>query len=189
MSKAFTKESDAMDDQDGPEDDLPALPQGFKNYMTPEGAERLREELKRLLYTQRPEVVRVVSWAASNGDRSENGDYLYGKKKLREIDRRIRFLQKRLDSAEVVESTKHRTEQVLFGAWVRIRDEEGEEKTYRIVGIDETDPKRGYISWISPVAKALLQARVGDAVSLRTPKGEEEIEIREVWYQSRGTPT
>ncbi len=173
-----------MDDQDALEDDSPLFPQGFKNYITPEGAEVLREELKCLLYTDRPEVVRVVSWAASNGDRSENGDYLYGKKKLREIDRRIRFLQKRLDHAEIVESQKHDTEKVLFGAWVKIRNEDGVEKTYRIVGIDETNPKRGYISWISPVAQALLQARAGDAVTLRTPQGEEEIEIQDVWYQS-----
>lgn len=185
MSKAFTKENDADLDQDGPEEEDPGLPQGFKNYMTPEGAERLREELKRLLYTDRPEVVRVVSWAASNGDRSENGDYLYGKKKLREIDRRIRFLQKRLDAAEIVESAKNETDQVLFGAWVKIRDEEGGTKTYRIVGIDETDPQKGHISWISPVAKALLQARAGDAVTLRTPRGEEEIEIEAVWYRPK----
>jgi len=186
MSKAFTKESDLPDDQDGPEEEDPGLPQGFKNYMTPEGAERLREELKRLLYTDRPEVVRVVSWAASNGDRSENGDYLYGKRKLREIDRRIRFLQRRLDAAEVVDSAKNRTDQVLFGAWVRIRDEKGGSRSYRIVGMDEIDPKTGYISWISPVAKALLQSRAGDAVTLRTPKGEEEVEIEEVWYEPRG---
>lgn len=182
MSKAFTKESDGPDDQDELEAEGPALPQGFKNYITLEGADRLREELKKLLYTDRAETVRVVSWAASNGDRSENGDYLYGKKKLREIDRRIRFLQKRLDSAVIVECEKNLTDQVLFGAWVKIKDEEGIEKTYRIVGIDETNPQLGFISWISPVAKALLQARVGDAVVLRTPKGEEEVEILEVNY-------
>jgi transcription elongation factor GreB len=183
MSKAFTKESDQQDDLDSPEDEDAGLPQGFKNYMTVEGAYRLREELKKLLYTDRAEVVRVVSWAASNGDRSENGDYLYGKKKLREIDRRIRFLQKRLDIAVIVECEKNKTDQVLFGAWVKIQNEERVKKIYRIVGVDETDPKRGFISWISPVAKALLSARAGDAVTLRTPQGEEEIEILEVSYQ------
>lgn len=181
MSKAFTKEDSAASEE--MEDDVPALPAGFKNYMTPEGAKGMREELRRLLYTDRPEVVRVVSWAASNGDRSENGDYLYGKKKLREIDRRIRFLQKRLDQVEVVESEGNDSDRVQFGAWVKVRDEDGKSRTYRIVGIDETDPRRGYISWISPMAKALLQAREGDAVSLRTPRGEEELEIVEVRYR------
>ncbi len=183
MSKAFTKEDDVSNEVEADEDESSALPVGTKNYMTLEGAERLRVELRNLLYTERPELVRVVSWAASNGDRSENGDYLYGKKKLRETDRRIRFLQKRLDAAEIVECEKNDTDQVLFGAWVEVRDEEGTEKTYRIVGIDETDPGRGFISWISPMAKALLQARVGDAVTLRMPKGEVELEIRSVRYR------
>lgn len=185
MSKAFTKESDAPEmDEGGDEEDL-SLPAGFKNYMTPAGAERLRAELKNLLNTERPEVVRVVSWAASNGDRSENGDYLYGKKKLREIDRRIRFLSKRLDAAEIVDSESKVTDQVLFGAWVSLSDEEGKKRVYRIVGMDETDPKQGYISWVSPMAKALLQAREGDAVTVRTPKGEEELEILKVWYKPK----
>lgn len=183
MSKAFTKESDAPDLDEGPDEEELKLPSGFKNYMTPAGAEKLRQELKNLLNTERPEVVKVVSWAASNGDRSENGDYLYGKKKLREIDRRIRFLTKRLDAAEVVDSESKATDQVLFGAWVRVKDEDGKKRVYRIVGMDETDPARGYISWMSPMAKALLQSRVGDAVTVRTPKGEEELEITEVWYK------
>lgn len=185
MSKAFTKEDGPTDDLDPETEEDSGIPAGTKNYMTLEGAERLRVELRNLLYTERPEIVRVVSWAASNGDRSENGDYLYGKKKLRETDRRIRFLQRRLDAAEIVECEKNDTDQVRFGAWVKIRDEEGNERTYRIVGIDETNPKSGAISWISPMAKALLQARVGDAVNVRTPKGEEELEILDVWYRPR----
>jgi transcription elongation factor GreB len=183
MSKAFTKENDSNPADDDEELDV-GLPTGTKNYITFEGAERLRLELRQLLVTDRPETVKVVSWAASNGDRSENGDYLYGKKRLREIDRRIRFLQRRLDAAEIVECEKNETDRVLFGAWVKLRDEEGRERTYRIVGIDETDPKRGFISWISPVAKALLQARKGDAVNVRTPKGEEELEILDVRYRN-----
>lgn len=185
MSKAFTKEDGPDEDVDPDESEAPGLPAGTKNYMTLEGAERLRAELRTKLYTERPEIVRVVSWAASNGDRSENGDYLYGKKKLRETDRRIRFLQRRLDAAEIVECEKNDTDQIRFGAWVKLRDEEGRIRVYRIVGIDETDPKSGAISWISPMAKALLQARAGDAVNLRMPKGEEELEILEVWYRPR----
>jgi transcription elongation factor GreB len=185
MSKAFTKEDTPGSEVDEGLDDeaVLALPSGGKNYMTLAGAERLRSELAHLLKVDRPETVRVVSWAASNGDRSENGDYLYGKKRLREIDRRIRFLQKRLDSTEIVRSETNDTDQVLFGAWVDVRNEDGEVKTYRIVGIDETDPKRGWISWISPMAKALLQAREGDAVTVRTPRGDEELEILSVDYR------
>jgi transcription elongation factor GreB len=185
MSKAFTKEDGPTEELDPEADEDPGLPVGTKNYITFEGAERLRSELRGLLHTDRPEVVRVVSWAASNGDRSENGDYLYGKKKLREIDRRIRFLQRRLDAAEIVECEKNDTDQIRFGAWVKLKDEEGKTRIYRIVGIDETDPKSGAISWISPMAKALLQARAGDAVNLRMPKGDEELEILEVWYRPR----
>jgi len=185
MSKAFTKEDGPSEEIESDEGEDPGLPVGTKNYMTLEGADRLREELRKLLYTDRPEIVRVVSWAASNGDRSENGDYLYGKKKLRETDRRIRFLQRRLDAAEIVECEKNDTDQVRFGAWVKLKDEEGKTRTYRIVGIDETDPKSGAISWISPMAKALLQSRVGDAVNVRMPKGEEEFEVLEIWYRPR----
>ncbi len=180
MSKAFTKETD-----DSPEDDLEpesSLPQGFKNYMTPSGAQRLRDELKKLIYTDRPEVVKTVSWAASNGDRSENGDYIYGKRRLREIDRRIRFLTKRLDQAEVVETAGRVSDRVLFGAMVTVDNEDGVRKTYQIVGIDETDVKNGRISWISPLAKALLNSKVGDLVQFRSPQGESELEVIEIRY-------
>lgn len=182
MSKAFTKEDDSADDS--PEGaGEPGLPQGFKNYMTPAGNLKLREELKKLLYTDRPELVRTVSWAASNGDRSENGDYIYGKRRLREIDRRIRFLSKRLDAAEVVDPARQSREQVLFGAHVTVTDEEGRQRTFRIVGIDEADASRGEVSWISPIAKALLRAEEGDVVKLRTPAGVEELEIVKVEYR------
>lgn len=184
MSKAFTKESD-QDADDDLESEGPSLPQGFKNYMTPEGAQKLQDEMKLLLYKERPEVVKVVAWAASNGDRSENGDYLYGKRKLREIDRRVRFLKKRLESAHIVDPKETATNKnkVLFGAWVELKNEESQIKRYRIVGIDETDPARGMISWISPIAKAILQANLGDVQVLRTPKGEEELEIVKIWYE------
>jgi transcription elongation factor GreB len=155
-----------------------------KNYMTPAGAARLRDELKTLLHDTRPEVVRTVSWAASNGDRSENGDYIYGKRRLREIDRRIRFLQKRLEDAEVVDPCGQKGDRVLFGATVRVEDEEGNERVYRIVGIDESEPGKGKVSWISPVAKALMGARAGDVVTLKTPKGAEDLELLEVRYES-----
>jgi len=181
MSKAFTKETDTEieDDEDSP---AVSMPQGAKNYITPQGASRLKEELKKLLYHERPELVKTVSWAASNGDRSENGDYIYGKRRLREIDRRIRFLTKRMDIAEIVDPALQRSDQVLFGATVTVLNEEGQKKTYRIVGIDETDVKIGHVSWISPLAKALLQSRAGDVVTLRTPQGEEELEVVEVRY-------
>lgn len=179
MSKAFTKETDDE------EDDIPAVPvtPSGKNYMTPAGAKRLQEELRELRYKIRPEVTQTVAWAAGNGDRSENGDYLYGKKRLREIDRRIRFLSKRLDAVEVVDPLKVRSDQVLFGATVTIRDEDDREKTYSIVGIDETDVTQGRISWISPLANALFKARVGDIVTFRSPKGPQEIEIIALDYR------
>lgn len=182
MNKAFTKESDAADDDDdGPS--LPPLPAGTKNYVTPAGYKRLREELMSLLDVERPKVVETVSWAAKNGDRSENGDYLYGKKRLREIDRRIRFLTKRLDIAEVADpSAHHGSEQIFFGATVTYANEKGDERTITIKGIDETDNLAGEVSWISPIARALLKARVGDEVSLMTPGGLEKIEIVEVQY-------
>jgi transcription elongation factor GreB len=179
MSKAFVKENGHEDDAAVPE--RPAVGPGGKNYMTPEGYARLEAELRRLVELERPEVVKVVSWAASNGDRSENGDYLYGKKRLREIDRRVRFLIKRLESAEVVRSSGREIDQVFFGAAVRVKGREGE-KTIRIVGIDEVDPARGDVSWISPIARALLKAREGDVVTLRSPAGEEKLEILEVTY-------
>jgi transcription elongation factor GreB len=183
MSKAFIKEVEAGDDDDALE--APALPAGTKNYITPAGYRRLKDELLHLLNVERPEVVRTVAWAASNGDRSENGDYIYGKKRLREIDRRIRFLTKRLDSAEVVDPAARReegTEQIFFGATVRYANARGEEREITIVGIDEVDPARGYVSWISPIARALLKAREGDTVQMRTPAGVETLDILEVRY-------
>jgi len=154
-----------------------------KNYITPGGAERLRAELARLLKEERPKVVETVAWAASLGDRSENADYLYGKRRLREIDRRIRHLTGRLDSAHVVDPAAQKSDRVLFGATVTVADEEGAERAYQIVGVDETDGAAGRVSWISPIAKALLGARVGDAVTARTPKGEVELEILRVEYK------
>jgi transcription elongation factor GreB len=181
MSKAFTKESDGDDDE--LPDEIAGLPAGAKNYMTPQGFERLREELSQLMRKERPEVVQVVSWAAANGDRSENGDYLYGKKRLREIDRRIRFLSKRLERSEVVDPAKRpKTDQVFFGATVAYANAKGEQRTVKIVGVDEVDPGRGHVSWISPIARALLRAYEGDVVRMRTPAGEEEIEILRVEY-------
>ena len=186
MSKAFVKESsDAADDDD--DVGAPPIPAGSKNYMTPGGYRRLKEELVQLLNVDRPEVVRTVSWAASNGDRSENGDYIYGKKRLREIDRRIRFLTKRLDGAEVVDpATRARsgqpTDQVFFGATVRYANGAGDELEISIVGIDEVDLPRGRVSWISPIARALTKAREGDQVQLRTPGGIESLDVLEVKY-------
>ncbi len=188
MNKAFVREqtADADDDDDGGAQ-LPPLPPGGKNYLTPQGYARLRAELKALVEDERPKVVETVSWAAKNGDRSENGDYIYGKKRLREIDRRIRFLTKRLDIAEVVDaSLQHGNDQVFFGATVRYADDKGSEHTITIVGIDETEPLQGKISWISPVARALLKAREGDSVSLPTPGGMATLEILEVTYPPRG---
>ncbi len=182
MSKAFTRESDGDDDDDLP-DEIAGLPAGAKNYMTPEGFARLREELMTLMRKERPEVVQVVSWAAANGDRSENGDYLYGKKRLREIDRRLRFLTKRLDIAEVVDpSAHHGSEQIFFGATVTYANARGEEKTITIKGIDEADSLAGEVSWISPIARTLLKARVGDELNLVTPVGVEKIEVVDVSY-------
>ena len=182
MSKAFTKESDGDDEEDLPED-VGGLPVSAKNYMTPEGFARLREELNALLRTERPEVVKVVTWAAGNGDRSENGDYIYGKKRLREIDRRVRYLSKRLANAEVVDASRRApTDQVFFGATVTCADEKGVERIIRIVGVDEVDLTKGHVSWISPIARALLRAHEGDVVRMRTPSGEEEIEIVKVDY-------
>lgn len=181
MNKAFVKESDNEDDDDLPQ--AQALPAGTKNYMTPGGYERLRSELTHLMNVERPSVVQVVSWAASNGDRSENGDYLYGKKRLREIDRRMRFLTKRLDIAEVVDpAAQPNRDQVFFGATVLYSDKAGEEHNVTIVGVDEAEPLAGRISWISPVARALIKAKEGDTVVLRTPGGIEELDILEVSY-------
>ena len=182
MSKAFTKESEA-DDDDGEGGGLPPLPAGGKNYMTPAGYARLRGELLDLMDTERPKVVEAVHWAAKNGDRSENGDYLYGKKRLREIDRRIRFLTKRLEVAEVTDpSVHHGSDQVFFGSTVRYADENGDERVVTILGIDEADSAQSQVSWISPIARALLKAREGDVVKLATPGGVHEIEVLEVRY-------
>ena len=184
MSKAFTRESETEDDED---DALPALPSGGRNYITPQGYARLRAELMQLIDDERPKVVEVVHWAASNGDRSENGDYLYGKKRLREIDRRIRFLTKRLEIAEVADpSLHHGHEQVFFGATVTYAEESGEERTITIVGIDEADSLKGQVSWISPIARALIKSQEGDVVRLVTPAGAQEIEVLEVRYPAPG---
>ncbi len=182
MSKAFTKESEAgAEDDDEP--GLPPLPAGSKNYITPAGYARLRAELMALIDDERPQVVETVSWAAKNGDRSENGDYLYGKKRLREIDRRIRFLTKRLEIAEVADpSVHHGSDQVFFGATVTYATPDGAERTVTIKGIDEADSLAGEVSWIAPVARALLKAREGDAVTLLTPAGPQTLEILEVRY-------
>ena len=182
MSKAFVKESDGDDEDDL---SLPPIPPGAKNYITPQGYQRIREELLHLIDTERPEVVKVVHWAASNGDRSENGDYIYGKRRLREIDRRIRFLTRRLDLAEVVDpSVHHGSDQVFFGATVTYHNGAGTEQTVTIVGIDELDLLKGKISWVSPVARALTKAREGDVVLLKTPAGDDELEILSVRYPS-----
>jgi len=183
MSKAFVKETE----DDGVElpDEAPAVPAGVKNYMTPDGYRHLQEELRRLAREERPKVVEVVAWAAGNGDRSENGDYIYGKQRLREIDRRIRFLSKRLESAEVVDPAKQtRHDQVFFGATVTYADKAGGERTVTIVGIDEADLDRGRVSWISPIARALMKAHEGDVVELRTPNGSEPIEVIEIRYDT-----
>jgi transcription elongation factor GreB len=181
MSKAFTRENDEA------EDDLPAeqrLPASSKNYITPGGWLRLKDELYQLVNKERPEVVQIVNWAASNGDRSENGDYLYGKRRLREIDRRIRFLTKRLELAEVVDpEAREATDQVFFSATVLIERGDGSEQLLRIVGVDEIDLSRGHISWISPIARTLIKAREGDTVLFRGPDGDEDIEILEVRYE------
>jgi transcription elongation factor GreB len=177
------KQSKSSDDAEADEE-VPALTRGFKNYMTPAGHARLRDELKHLLDEERPELVRTVAWAASNGDRSENGDYIYGKRRLREIDRRIRFLTKRLDSAEVVDpSAREATDQIFFGATVTYIEGTGEERTITIVGMDEVDPRRNRVSWIAPVARALIKARTGDVVAFESPRGLEELEIVDVRYE------
>ena len=180
MSKAFTKETDSADDD---EVVLPALPAGGKNYITPAGYARLRDELLGLIDNERPKVVEAVHWAASNGDRSENGDYLYGKRRLREIDRRIRFLTKRLEVAELTDpSVHHGNEQVFFGAEVTYIDEDGTRTTVVILGIDEADSARGEVTWVSPIARTLLKARVGDVLRFVTPGGTKEIEVVGVRY-------
>jgi transcription elongation factor GreB len=182
MSKAFVREDTPEEaDEDAA---TPSIPPGGKNYMTPAGHARMQVELLHLVKTERPEVVNVVAWAAGNGDRSENGDYIYGKKRLREIDRRIRFLTKRLENSVVVDPTHQENKDcVYFGATVSIMDAEGHEATYCIVGMDEADPGRGRISWISPLARALLKARLGDTVRFQAPGGPREMEIVAIEYR------
>ena len=183
MSKAFTKESESDDDEEA-DGAAPALPPGTRNYMTPAGFAALRAEFDELFRVERPKLVETIAWAASNGDRSENGDYIYGKRRLRQIDSRIRFLSKRIENAEVVDPTRQENaDQVFFGATVTFANKKGEEITMQIVGFDEAEPAKGRISWISPVARALLKAREGDVVSLMTPAGRDELEILEIRYQ------
>jgi transcription elongation factor GreB len=185
MSKAFTKETET----EAAEPDAPGpLSEGFKNYVTPNGLRLLRDELDSLRRVERPKVVEVVAWAAGNGDRSENGDYIYGKKRLREIDRRLRFLMKRIESAEVVDPARQKNrDRVFFGATVTYVDADGglddEASTLRIVGIDEASSARGEVSWVSPIARALMKAGEGDVVALRTPNGARRIEVVKIAYE------
>lgn len=183
MSKAFTRETDDDDDEESAA--LPAIPAGTKNYITPAGYQRLKSEYMHLLDVERPALVQTVAWAASNGDRSENGDYIYGKKRLREIDRRLHFLANRLENSQVIDPVQRQgCEQVFFGATVTVCHADGTERTYRIVGIDEADAGKGHISWVSPLARTLLKARVDDAVMLQLPNGVEELVVVEVVYES-----
>ena len=180
MSKAFTKETDREDDEAAEPDALPAQ---AKNYVTPGGMAALQEEFRKLLYDERPKVVETVSWAAGNGDRSENGDYIYGKKRLREIDGRVRYLTKRIESAEVVDPARQKNRnQVFFGATVEYVRKDNTEHKVTIVGIDEADLANGKISWLSPVARALMRAHVGDVIELRTPSGPETLEVLSIAY-------
>ena len=183
MNKAFVRESDGEDDEElQPSLTLPA---GTRNYITPAGHARLKSELEHLVKRERPHVVEIVAWAASNGDRSENGDYIYGKRRLREIDRRIRFLTKRLDIAEIVDPLRQGdNDRVFFGARVTVVDTGGVENTYTIVGVDEADVSKGRISWVSPLARALIKSREGDSVRFQSPVGIREIEIIEVRYET-----
>ena len=183
MNKAFVREGDG-DEDDDPGPSL-KLPPGTRNYITPAGHARLKDELEHLVKRERPHVVEIVAWAASNGDRSENGDYIYGKRRLREIDRRIRFLTKRLEIAEVVDPLRQGdNDQVFFGARVTVADAAGNENSYTIVGVDEADAARGRISWISPLARALIKAREGDTVRFQSPLGPREIDVVEVVYEA-----
>ena len=183
MSKAFTKEQEEdLDDEEAAAG--PTLPAGTKNYITPPGYAALRAEFDELFRNERPKLVETIAWAASNGDRSENGDYIYGKRRLRQIDSRIRFLARRMEAAEVVDPARQEnTEQVFFGATVTYATSGGDESTIQIVGVDEAVPSAGRISWVSPVARALLKARAGDLVNLMTPAGREELEVLEIRYQ------
>jgi transcription elongation factor GreB len=187
MSKAFTKESDREDGEVGEADPLP--PQ-TKNYVTRAGLAALQEEFRKLLHEERPKIVEIVSWAAGNGDRSENGDYIYGKKRLREIDSRVRYLTKRIESAEVVDPERqNKKDQVFFGATVEYARKDNAQQTVTIVGIDEADLANGKISWLSPVARALMRTRVGDVIEFRTPSGPEMIEVLSIEYRKGPKPS
>ena len=179
MSKAFVS-------NDSPDDELEPIPviRETRNYMTPGGAKQIQKEFQDLKFRERPEVVKIVEWAAGNGDRSENGDYLYGKRRLREIDRRLGYLSKRLETIEVVDPAAMKSDQILFGATVTILDENDKERTFSIVGVDEADASKGRISWVSPLANAMLKSRVGDIVQFRAPKGLQEVEIVALKYIS-----
>lgn len=180
MSKAFTTETDREDEDE--REEAETIPAGVKNYMTPAGFAVLQEELRQLTNEERPKVVEIVSWAAGNGDRSENGDYIYGKKRLREIDRRIRYLMKRLESADVIDPKKQKSlERVFFGATVSYK-RGGETQTVTLVGVDEADMGGNKISWLSPVARALMKSAVGDMVELRTPAGTETLHVTDLYY-------
>ncbi len=181
MSKAFTTENDNKEEDEPEEADV--LPSSVKNYMTPLGFKTLQDELQHLFREERPKIVEIVTWAAGNGDRSENGDYHYGKKRLREIDRRLRYLTKRLESAEVVDPKKQQgLDRVFFGAIVTYAKEDDSEHTVHIVGVDEADASAGKISWLSPVAKALMKHQTGDTAEVRTAAGSETIELLEIKY-------
>jgi transcription elongation factor GreB len=183
VSKAFTKETDGADAPDDADEAPESTPAGAKNYITPEGHRRLRDELSQLMRVERPLVVETVSWAAGNGDRSENGDYIYGKRRLREIDRRIRWLLKRLEIAEIVDPAAQRNrDRVFFGATVTYADSKGIERTVRIVGADEARIEENEVSWVAPIARALMRAEEGDLVELRTPTGPETIEVVRIAY-------
>ena len=184
MSKAFTKEVESEEDDD-PQEAISGLPSGTPNYLTPSGYRALNDELNHLLKVERPKIVEIVSWAASNGDRSENGDYIYGKRRLREIDRRLRFLTKRLAIAQVVDPTVHMgNDQVFFGATVTIGDEAGAQHTYKIVGVDEIHLADHHISWISPMARAPIKSREGDSVEFQSPSGPRTIDVIRVVYET-----
>ena len=184
MSRAFIRENDDAPDDEPGEADAIEVPAGAKNYITPAGHARLKSEFEHLWKAERPELVKTIAWAAANGDRSENADYIYGKRRLREIDRRIRFLSKRLEQAEVVDPVRQENqEQVFFGATVTVRSGAEVEQTLTIVGIDEAEPARGRVSWVSPIARALLRARIGDVVTLKTPAGTEALEVLAIRYE------
>lgn len=184
MNKAFTRESDTAENELEPSVQLPA---GTKNYITPKGYRSLKNELEQLWKVERPALVKTITWAASNGDRSENGDYIYGKKRLREIDRRVRFLRIKLEQAVVVDPVQRgECDQIFFGATVTVCDCHGQQSTYSIVGVDEADVSAGMISWVSPLARALLKLQTGEVAILHTPLGVEELEILSVRYCELG---